>query len=141
MRDVRNIIAYHTVELKLQVTGAPGWLSQLSVQLLISVQVTISRFMWLCTDGMEPAWDSLSPSLSDPPPLALSLSKSRNKHRGAWVAQLVELPTSAQVMISQSVGLCPTSGSVLTAWSLEPASDSVSFSLSAPPHLCSVSQK
>ena len=46
--------------------------------------------------------------------------------RGAWVAQLVKLPTSAQVMISQFVGSSPASGSVLTAWSLEPASDSVS---------------
>ena len=54
---------------------------------------------------------------------------------GAWVAQLVRHPTSAQVMISQSVGLSPASGSVLTAQSLEPASDSVSPSLSAPPPL------
>ena len=29
----------------------------------------------LCADSMEPAWDSLSPSLSDPLPLAHSLSK------------------------------------------------------------------
>ena len=40
-----------------------------------------------------------------------------------------------QVMISQFVGSSPTSGSVLTAWSLEPALDSVSPSLSAPPQL------
>ena len=40
--------------------------------------------------------------------------------------------TTAQVMISQSVSSSPTSGSVLTAQSLEPASDSVSPSLSAP---------
>ena len=53
-------------------------------------------------------------------------------------------PTSAQVMISQFVGLSPTSGSVRTAQGLEPASDSVSPSLSAlPPFmLClSLSQK
>ena len=54
---------------------------------------------------------------------------------GAWVAQSIERPTSAQIMISQCVGLSPTSGSVLTAQSLEPASDSVSPSLSAPPPL------
>ena len=36
-------------------------------------------------------------------------------------------------MISQSVSLSPASGSVLRAQSLEPASDSVSPSLSAPP--------
>ena len=48
------------------------------------------------------------------------------------MAQLVKCLTSAQVMISQSVGLNPASGSVLTAQSLEPASDSVSLSLSSP---------
>ena len=46
--------------------------------------------------------------------------------RGARVAQSVERPTSAQVMISRSVSSSPASGSVLTAGSLEPASDSVS---------------
>ena len=46
------------------------------------------------------------------------------------MAQLVEHPTSAQVMISQLVSWSPTSGSVLTVRSLEPASDSVSPSLS-----------
>ena len=64
--------------------------------------------------------------------------------RGAWVAQSVERPTSAQVMISQSVSSSPALGSVLMAQSLEPASHSVSPSLSAPPllMLClSLSQK
>ena len=42
--------------------------------------------------------------------------------RGSWEAQSVKRPTSAQVMISQFMGASPTSGSVLTAWSLEPAS-------------------
>ena len=46
--------------------------------------------------------------------------------RGVWVAQLVKHPTLAQVMISQFVGLRPTSGSMLMAQSLEPASYSVS---------------
>ena len=58
--------------------------------------------------------------------------------RGTWVAQSVKHLTSAQVMISQSVSSSPTSGSVLTAQSLEPASDSVSSSLPLP-HLHSVS--
>ena len=49
--------------------------------------------------------------------------------RGAWVAQLVGRPTSAQVMISQFVSSSAASGSVLTAQSLEPVSDSVSPSL------------
>ena len=52
--------------------------------------------------------------------------------RGAWVAQLVKCLTSAQVTISWFVGSSPASGSMLTAQSLEPASDSVSPSLSAP---------
>ena len=51
---------------------------------------------------------------------------------GAWVAQLVKRPTSAQVMISQFVSSSPALGCVLTAQSLEPALDSVSPSLSAP---------
>ena len=55
--------------------------------------------------------------------------------RGTCVAQLFERPTSAQVMVSWFVSSSPTSGSVLTAQSLEPASDSVSPSLSAPPWL------
>ena len=55
--------------------------------------------------------------------------------RGAWVAQSVEHPTSAQVMISRLASSSPRSGSVLTAQSLEPALDSVSPSLSVPPLL------
>ena len=57
----------------------------------------------------------------------------KDSHWGAWVAQLVEHPTWAQVMISQFMCSSPTSGSVLTAQNLEPASDSVSPSLSDPP--------
>ena len=44
-------------------------------------------------------------------------------------------PTLAQVMNSQSVRLSPVLVSVLTAWGLEPAWDSVSPFLSAPPLL------
>ena len=51
------------------------------------------------------------------------------------MAQSVECPTLAQVMISRLVSSSPTSGSVLTAQSLEAASDSVSLSRSAPPSL------
>ena len=51
------------------------------------------------------------------------------------MAQSVKCTTSAQVTISRFVGSSPASGSVLTAQSLEPASDSVSPSLSAPPLL------
>ena len=50
------------------------------------------------------------------------------------MAQSVELRTSAQVMISRFMSSSPASGSALTAWSLEPGSDSVS-PLSVPPLL------
>ena len=58
---------------------------------------------------------------------------------GTWVAQSVKRLASAQVMISWSVSSSPTSGSVLTAQSLEPVSDSVSHSLSAPCHQLALS--
>ena len=56
--------------------------------------------------------------------------------RGAWVAQSVK--HSAHVMISWLMHSSPESGSVPTARSLEPASDAVSVSLSAPPPLMRV---
>ena len=49
------------------------------------------------------------------------------------MAQVVKRPTSAQFVISQFMTLNPMSGSVLTAWSLEPASVAMSPSLSALP--------
>ena len=55
------------------------------------------------------------------------------------MAQSVEGPTSAQVMIFRFVGSSPTLGSVLTAQGLEPALDSVYPSLSASPLLTLVS--
>ena len=51
---------------------------------------------------------------------------------------MVKCLTSARVMISWFVSLSLTSGSVLTAWSLEPASDSMSPSL-CPSHICALS--
>ena len=51
------------------------------------------------------------------------------------MAQSVERPTSAQVMISWLVSSSPASGSMQTAQSPEPALDSMSPSLSAPPPL------
>ena len=70
---------------------------------------------------------------SVPTRLAYAGSCLRCSHRGAWVARSVKRPTSAQVMISRSVGSSPASGSVLTAQSLKPVSDSMSPSLSDPP--------
>ena len=72
------------------------------------------------------------------------VDKKHTECRGAWVAQSVKRPTSPQVMVSQFVSLSPASGCVLTTQGLEPASDSVSPSLSAPPLLMlylSLSQK
>ena len=57
------------------------------------------------------------------------------RDRGTWVAQSVGHLTLAQVMISWFLSSSPKSGSVLTAQSLEPASDFVSLTLSAPPPL------
>ena len=57
------------------------------------------------------------------------------KFGGTWVAQSVKCLTPAQVMISWFMSSSPASGSVLTAQNLEPASDSVSPFLSAPPPL------
>ena len=67
--------------------------------------------------------------------LELMTLRSRPELRGACVAQTVKHLTSVRVMISRSVMSSPTLGSVLTAQSLEPASDSVSPSLYAPPPL------
>ena len=81
---------------------------------------------WLDQDGMQ------------------TINVERMQGKGPWVAQSVEHLTLAQVMILWLMSSSPTLGSVLTAQSLEPASDSVSPSLSAPPLpvLClSLSQK
>ena len=125
-----------------------------SVKPPTSAQVMISQFVGSnsasgsvpTVRSLEPVSDSVSPSLSAPPLLMLCLSLSLSKinikkgHlRGAWVAQWVKRPTSAQVTISRSVSSSPASGSVLTAQSLEPVSDSVSPSLSAPPPLHALS--
>ena len=56
---------------------------------------------------------------------------------GTWVAQLVKHPTLAQVMISQFMGLNPTSGSALTVPSLL----GILILLLSLPLPCSLSQK
>ena len=74
--------------LKNKLLGEPGWLSGLSIQLLVSAQVTISWFIG-SSPGLASAltvWSllwilSLSPFLSAPPQLmrmcALSLSQNK----------------------------------------------------------------
>ena len=60
-------------------------------------------------------------------------NEKENKIAGAWVAQSGKPLTSAQIMISRFMSSSPTSRSVLTAQSLEPAPYSASPSLSLPP--------
>ena len=77
-----------------------------SVERLTSVCVMISQFVSsspasgsaLTAQSLEPASESVSPSLSAPPPLmlCLSLPLKIQKCRGAWVAQSVKRPTSAR---------------------------------------------
>ena len=55
---------------------------------------------------------------------------SKSSRLGAWVAQSVKHPTSAQVMISQFVGSSPTMGSVLI---VQNSPGILSPSVSAPP--------
>ena len=77
------------------ISGEPAWLSWLSVRLLVSAQVMISWFvssspLGLCADSTEPAWDSLSPSLSAPPPACSlkirNLKKIKKKKKKAAAA-------------------------------------------------------
>ena len=64
----------------------------------------------------------------------------KKKLWGAWVARSAKRPTLAQVMISQFLSSSSTSGSGLTAQSLEPAMDSVFLSLCpSPAHALSLS--
>ena len=123
--------------------GVPGWLSRLSVRLQLRSWYHSSwvRALHRALCSQLRAWSLLQilclpSSLSLPGSLSHSLSlclSKINKHRGAWVAQSVKRSTSAQVTISWSMSSSLVSGSGLTAQSLEPASDSVSPSLSAPP--------
>ena len=74
----------HLIALNRNNHGAPGWLSWFSVRLRLR---SISRGLWvrvlcralLTAQSLEPASDSVSLSLSAPPPLRLCLCL-RNKH-------------------------------------------------------------
>ena len=62
----------------------PGWLSQLNVILGFTSghNLIVREFevrIGLCADSVDPAWDSLSSSLSAPPVCSLSLSLSLSK--------------------------------------------------------------
>ena len=127
------------------VASRGAWVAQ-SAERLASAQIMVSQSVSSSpasgsvqtAQSLEPALDSGSPSLSALPPLVpcLCLSKINNtkkifkKGGCSWVAQSVERLTSAQVMISWFVSSSPTSGSMLTVQSLEPALDSLSPSLS-----------
>ena len=67
----------------LRKAGVPGRLSQLRTRILVSAQVMTSQLLrgfrpgiGLCGGSVEPAWDSLSPSL---PHCAVSVSLKINK--------------------------------------------------------------
>ena len=123
-----------------------AWVAQL-VERPTSAQVTILQSVSssLTSGSALTVWSllgilsvslSLSLSLCPSPAPTVSVSLKINNIRGAWVAQSVEHPMSAQITISQFVSSRPASSSVPIAQSLEPASDSVSplsLSLSAPP--------
>ena len=87
----------------------------------------------MCTSiQISPFYKDISQIRAHPNDLTLTYFLCKDPISGASVAQLVELPTLAQVMILRFVSLRPASGSVPTAQSLEPASDSLSPSLSVP---------
>ena len=86
--------------------------------------------------------DVIVPAHCFTPPKAKEGSEDKRSPltRGAWVARWVKRRTLAQVTISQFVGSSPALGSVRTARSLEPASDSMSPSLCpSPAHAMSLS--
>ena len=108
----------------------------LTAHLLVGIWVvsTCSHYgeSHMNTQGQSSVWTGALASLAEHWEWSCWVTY-KNAFRGAWVAELVERLTSAPVMISRVVGSSPASGSVLTARSLEPVSDSVSPSLSASP--------
>ena len=74
---------------------------------------------------------SQSPKINNLLVRVLRFFKTKRRF-GARVAQSVKRPTSAQLTILQFLSSSPSSGSVPTAQSPEPNSDSVSPSLSMP---------
>ena len=76
-----------------------------------------------------------SPSEAVRPDLGEITDREKHISWGTCLAQSVKPPTSAQAVISRFVSSSPAAGSVLSAQGLEPASDSVSPSLSVPPPL------
>ena len=69
-------------QLKKDLTGAPGWRSQLSVRLQPGHDLAVREFeprvrLWADGSELEPVSDSVSPCLSAPPPFMLCLSLSQ----------------------------------------------------------------
>ena len=67
---------------KIQNPGAPGWRSWLSVRLQPGHDLAVREFeprvrLWADGSSLEPVSDSVSPSLSAPPPFMLCLSLSQ----------------------------------------------------------------
>ena len=69
MWSIQTMERYSAFKRK-EILGCPGRLNPLGVRLRVSAQVTVSWFhgfeppVGLCADGEEPAWNSLSFSLS-----------------------------------------------------------------------------
>ena len=62
------------------ILGAPGWLSRLSICLWLGHDLMVHEFepcVRLCADSVEPAWDSVSPSLCYSTTHFLSLSQNK----------------------------------------------------------------
>ena len=92
------------------------------------------KITWVVISSVPPEWYVISATLDEQSRCVINCGCW-----GAWVAQSVKRPTSAQVMISRSVSSSLASGSVLTAQSLEPVLDSVSPSLYPPPFMLCLS--
>ena len=77
--------------------GEPGWLSQLSIQLDFSSghDLTIHEIEThdaLCTDSVDPAWDSLSLCPSPAHVLSLSLKINKLKKKNMAEEMRMSLP-------------------------------------------------
>ena len=88
---------------------------------------------WEVASGWRAQPDQLHPPAGPVAPLPAPPLFNYKVFGGTWLAQSVKHPTSAQVMISRLEGSSLASGSVLTAQSLELASDPVSSPLCPSP--------
>ena len=119
-----------------QTCALPIFYLNVSFRFLFGSEDAMTYLLWLLWEIRKETFQAPSTESGSWSATALfwlfRFSAQISSFRGAWVAQSVKLPTSAQLMISWVVSSCPTLGSGLTVQSLEPALGSVSPSLSAP---------